>query len=236
MPNTLGGWQIGREGSGVVAPVGVYLEVGSKLTHAIVPHWPGWSRAGRDEASALQTLLDFGPRYASAIESQGLAFTVPSSVDDLQVVDRLTGNATSDFGVPGLSLPGDAAPMDPGELERSEMILVSCWRALDRAVDAARGKTLRLGPRGGGRSLEQVVSHVREVESSYAGATGVKLGAGLDPAEAREAIVSGLRAVVAGEIPATGPRGGKRWTPRYFVRRLAWHELYHAWVTEDRIL
>ena len=52
----------------------------------------------------------------------------------------------------------------------------------------------------GGRPLEQVVSHVAEVESSYAGATGVKLGAGLDFAVAREAIVSGLRAVVSGEI------------------------------------
>ena len=220
----------------MAAPIEVYLEVGSKLTHAIVPHWPGWSRAGRDEAAALQALVDFGPRYAAALESQGLTFTVPSSVGDLRVVDRLTGNAMSDFGVPGLTLPGDAAPMDPGGLGRSQAILAACWQAFDRAVGTARGKKLRLGPRGGGRSLEQVISHVREVDSSYAGAMGVKLAASSDPVAAREAIVAGLRAVVSGEIPATGPRGGKRWTPRYFVRRLAWHELYHAWVTEDRIL
>ena len=34
-------------------------------------------------------------------------------------------------------------------------------------------------------------------------------------------------------IPA-GPRGGKRWSARYFVRRAAWHVLDHAWEIEDR--
>ncbi|HET6497609.1 MAG TPA: hypothetical protein VFH17_00945 [Coriobacteriia bacterium] len=57
------------------APIEVYLEVGSKLTHAIVPQRPGWSRAGKDEAVALQTLVDFAPRYASALELQHLTFT-----------------------------------------------------------------------------------------------------------------------------------------------------------------
>ena len=37
------------------------------------------------------------------------------------------------------------------------------------------------------------------------------------------------------EMPAAGPRGGKLWTPRYFVRRAAWHILDHAWEIEDRI-
>ncbi|HSW41205.1 MAG TPA: hypothetical protein VLM76_01705 [Patescibacteria group bacterium] len=176
------------------------------------------------------------PQCSVVHETGSISINVPSSVDDLRVVGRLTGNATSDFGVPGLALPGDTVPMDSRELERSQAILSACWRALDSAVDAARGRTLRFGPRGGGRSLDQVISHVREVESSYAGAMGVKLAAGLDAAAARDVIVDGLRAVVSGQIPATGPRGGKRWTPRYFVRRLAWHELYHAWATEDRIL
>ena len=216
--------------------VPVYLEVGGKLTHAIVPAWPGWSRAGRDEASALQTLIDFAPRYASALRSHGIDFPVLSGTGDLEVVGRLAGNATSDFGVPGLTLPGDELPIDALDLERFEAIIAACWSALDRAVAAADGKVLRVGPRGGGRSLEGVVSHVREVEAAYAGAMGVNLAAGAAASSARDAVITGLRAVVSGEIPATGPRGGKRWTPRYFIRRLAWHELYHAWVTEDRIL
>jgi hypothetical protein len=40
------------------------------------------------------------------------------------------------------------------------------------------------------------------------------------------------RAVTDG-IPA-GPRGGKRWSAPYFVRRAAWHVLDHAWEIEDR--
>ena len=31
-----------------------------------------------------------------------------------------------------------------------------------------------------------------------------------------------------------GPRGGVRWTPRWFARRSAWHVLDHAWEIEDR--
>ena len=45
------------------------------------------------------------------------------------------------------------------------------------------------------------------------------------------------RAVKAAEGKSLrkGPRGGKRWTPRYFVRRLVWHALDHAWEIQDRI-
>jgi hypothetical protein len=35
-------------------------------------------------------------------------------------------------------------------------------------------------------------------------------------------------------VPAVGPRGGQRWSPRRFVRRAAWHILDHAWEIEDR--
>ena len=30
-----------------------------------------------------------------------------------------------------------------------------------------------------------------------------------------------------------GPRGGKRWPPRYFIRRLAWHVIAHIWEIEE---
>jgi hypothetical protein len=39
---------------------------------------------------------------------------------------------------------------------------------------------------------------------------------------------------VAEGLPAAGPRGGKIWSVRYFVRRTAWHALDHAWEIEDR--
>jgi hypothetical protein len=52
----------------------------------------------------------------------------------------------------------------------------------------------------------------------------------------RAAIRAALDAAVRGEIPATGPRGGALWTPRYFVRRGAWHTVDHLWEIEDRIV
>ena len=50
----------------------------------------------------------------------------------------------------------------------------------------------------------------------------------------RDAVLAGLAAAARSEIPARGPRGGLRWRPRYFVRRVAWHLLDHAWEIEDR--
>jgi hypothetical protein len=40
----------------------VYLEVGAKRVFACSVDWPGWCRSGRDEATALQVLLDYGSR------------------------------------------------------------------------------------------------------------------------------------------------------------------------------
>ena len=51
----------------------------------------------------------------------------------------------------------------------------------------------------------------------------------------REALET-LDAVVAG-TPLPNPRNTQKpWSPRYFVRRSAWHALDHAWELEDRVL
>jgi hypothetical protein len=76
------------------------------------------------------------------------------------------------------------------------------------------------------------------VDASYLTSLGGKLSEEDLPSQAlahvRHAILATLIAAAHGEIPAHGPRGGVRWTARYFVRRLAWHELDHAWEIEDR--
>jgi hypothetical protein len=213
----------------------VYLEVGRTRTFAVVPDWPGWSRSGRTEAAALQSLIDYAPRYAHVLAHTPLEFQPPASVSDLRVVDRLPGNATTDFGAPDLALPGDTDPLDAAELTRMRILLDACWREFGRAMQAAQGKVLRTGPRGGGRSLERIIAHARESELVYLSRLGGKLQPGASDEELRRALLDTLVASVRGEIPAFGPRGGKRWTPRYFVRRVAWHALDHAWEIEDRI-
>ena len=86
----------------------------------------------------------------------------------------------------------------------------------------------------------RINEHVREAEIAYLGSLGGKFKPNAEegprqmiPALRRE-ILTTLAASARGEIPPRGPRGGLRWTSRYFVRRLAWHALDHAWEIEDR--
>ncbi len=221
-------------------PIEVYLEIGRTRTFAVALDWPGWCRSGRDEASALQNLWEYGPRYARVLQATHLGFHPPSQPSALVVVERLSGNATTDFGAPSLALSQDTRPVDSAELQRWLVVLQACWRALDAAVQAATGRTLNKGPRGGGRDLPKIIQHVRDANVGYLASLGGTLKPSDDDeptqalARVRQAIVTTLAASVRGEVPARGPRGGVRWTPRYFVRRLAWHELDHAWEIQDR--
>jgi hypothetical protein len=217
----------------------VYLEIGSRRTFAAALDWPGWCRMGRDEAAALQALFDYAPRYLSVLRPAGMDFRMPGSVTDFVILERLSGSTTTDFGAPDRAPSGDAAPVDDVELQRLQALLKACWQAFDSTLEAAQGKVLRSGPRGGGRSLDGIAEHVLGGEMAYLTALGGKAApsdSDLSPAEqSRRAILRTLEASAHGEIPAYGPRGGKRWLPRYFVRREAWHVLDHVWEIEDRL-
>ena len=130
----------------------------------------------------------------------------------------------------------DSKPLNRQDHERLIKILQACWQALDRAAKAARGKELRKGARGGGRTLDAIVQHVLDGEGGYLRRLEYRRDkqAEKDARLSRQAMLEALAASVRGEVPQTGPRGGKRWTGRYFVRREAWHVLDHAWEIEDR--
>lgn len=221
-------------------PIHVFLETGKTRSFAIILGWPGWCRSGRDEESALQQLIEYGPRYAGALADTHLGFCAPSGISDLLVVERLPGSVTTDFGAPAAILPTDALPVDAEELTRLQTVIKASWKTFDRIAVSASGKTLRKGPRGGGRDLERIVEHLQEAEAAYHSSLGGKTPRnaewGTDQAlkDPRQAILATLTLAVRGEIPAHGPRGGLRWTPRFFVRRLVWHVLDHAWEIEDR--
>jgi len=220
--------------------INVYLEVGTRRTFAAALDWPGWCRPGRDETSALQSLFEYGPRYARILRPARLGFRAPSDTSAFIIVDRLEGNATTDFGAPDRAPADDADPLTEVEVKRLQTILKACWRAFDAVAEMAQGKILRTGPRGGGRTLDKIVEHVLEAAGqSYLTALGGKApqsaAASLSPEPIRQAILETLAASARGEIAAYGPRGGKRWSPRYFVRREAWHVLDHVWEIEDRL-
>lgn len=218
----------------------VYVERGQKRVFAGAIEWPGWCRSGKDETGALQALLDYAPRYAKALSGSSVRFKPPRKVAELKVVERMKGDATTDFGAPGVPPRADKAGLTAVELKRLEGILAACHRRLEAAERAARGKRLRTGPRGGGRDLAKMLDHVRDAEKGYIASLGWK-----DPqlppgatglVQLLEAAIRGMRASATGEIPLRGPRGGRRWSARYFVRRAAWHVLDHAWEIEDRIV
>ena len=214
----------------------VYLEVGSRRTFAAAHTWPGWCRIGPDEDAAIQALFEYGPRYARILRSRRLGFQIPKEVSAFVVVERLKGNATTDFGAPDVAPAGDAQPLDDDELRRLQSLLKACWRAFDTAVEKARGKALRKGPRGGGRALDGIAEHVLGAETGYLSQLGGKVKQAESSSETvRQAILKTLEASSRGEIAEYGPRGGKRWSPRYFVRREAWHVLDHVWEIEDRL-
>src|SRR5688500_5310741 len=100
----------------------VYLEIGKKRTFAGALDWPGWSRSGQDEESALQGLLDYGPRYIRILP-KSLKFHPPAGLSEFKVVERLEGNTTTDFGAPDIAPSNDTKPVDEAELRRLKTLL-----------------------------------------------------------------------------------------------------------------
>ncbi len=220
--------------------VEVYIEVGAKRTFAAAIDWPGWTRSGRDEAAALKALADCGPRFARAMALARLGFHAPRESTEFSIVERLKGTTTTNFGAPDASPASDRASLDAAGLRRAQAILKACWRAFDEAARLGAGHKLTQGPRGGGRDLNAIVRHILEAEAAYLGRLGSSFRldehaeSKSEQRRLRDAVLAGLEAAARGEIPALGPRGGLRWRPRYFVRRVAWHLLDHAWEIEDR--
>lgn len=219
----------------------VFVESGQKKTFIGAIDWPGWCRSGRDEPSALQNLIEHAHRYASALIDTGIPFQQDIQSDNLVVIERHQGNASTDFGAPDAVLNADLAPFDQSDLDRSLTILEAVWQAFDWAINRATAKQLSTGPRGGGRTLEKIIAHVMEADLAYLSRLSWKTSIPPEMTSVeelsliRKAIRAALQAKQHGELPERGPRGGALWTARYFIRRAAWHLLDHLWEIEDRL-
>jgi hypothetical protein len=158
----------------------VYLEAGTKRVFAGAVDWPGLCRSDRSEDAALQALIDYTPRYVAALGTASRGLPRPGSVSDLRVVERLKGDATTDFGA-----------------KRQVKLWRACGSALDAAAAGAVGKALTRGPRGGGRELDAIVAHVFEAERAYLRLIGGRVP-GPDDGDA------------AAAMPGCAPRSPKR--------------------------
>jgi hypothetical protein len=194
----------------------VYVETGRTWTFACAVDWPGWCRRGKDAQQALDTLKDYAPRYA-VVAGTGEIST------DFEVIGRIPGDATTDFGAPSVSGAWDDAVLPPAEADRLARLLEQTWLVFDGVVARAPAE-LRKGPRGGGRDRDSIAEHVREAERNYARRIGVRVPPGTAWPEQRAACLEALRAGAPGQS----------WSARYGARRLAWHVMDHAWEIEDR--
>lgn len=214
----------------------VYLETGSRRTVAAAIDWPGLARSGKTEADALAALIAYGTRYRQAMGDAAVEFEPPTSVEQLEVVERAAGKGATDLGAPAAAREFDQGPLPPAELDRLLGLLNAAWSAFATAAAAAEGRALKpAGPRGGGRPLARIRAHVTDADAAYVEA----MGAGYHPELGWEAVkyqfVDAARRRERGELPDSGPRGGRKWPARYAIRRSAWHALDHAWELEDRL-
>ncbi len=222
----------------------MYLEIGQKKSYAGAVDWPGWGRVIKDPSEAAQMLLDYAPRYAAAMKLGKVDFKPPQSVDDFKVIEEHPGTSSTEFGGPDTPPLIDREAATEKDLPDLLKILDACWLALADAARKAEGQELRKGPRGGGRDLEDIVRHAIESNRGYFNRIGQKLPAEPDMPEpvqarierARHMSQEALEAAVREGIPEQGPRGGKMWTARTYLRRAAWHLLDHVWEIEDRVV
>ena len=194
----------------------VYIETGSKRIFASAADWPGWSRSGKDEKSAIENLAAYGPRYARIAKLARLDFPKAPA---FTVVERVKGNATTDFGAPGVPTKDESKPKAAAEQKRMLDLLQASWKYLDQ-VRSKVPQDLRKGPRGGGRDRDKMYAHVVDAEMGYAPAIGLRM-----KVHDRKALLEALR----------NPAKDAKWPAPYAVRRIAWHALDHAWEMEDRI-
>jgi hypothetical protein len=212
----------------VAAKTRVFLEIGSKRAFASAAGWPGWCRSGKNEKEALDNLAAYAPRYVRVARLADIE--LPKDATNFQVVERMTGNATTDFGAPGVWAENERQhKMTAKETDRMVALAEACWKYLDQARRKAPPE-LRKGPRGGGRDRDEMFNHVLSAEMEYAKRIGTSLkqpdGSDASTVKAfRRAILEGF----------TSPNRETKWPIPYAVRRTAWHALDHAWEMEDRL-
>ena len=121
----------------------VVVETGAKRTFACAIDWPGWYRSGRDEESALAALFECAHRYAQALTRRRIPVPAVKDASAFTVVERVKGNATTDFGAPGAVTKGDARRVTADDLRRLGAFHDACWREFDAIAVSARGRPLR---------------------------------------------------------------------------------------------
>jgi hypothetical protein len=113
----------------------VYLELGSKKVFACAVDWPGWARAGKTPDDALDALAEYAARYEPVTVRAGVRF--PKSATKFDVVSKVKGDATTDFGAPHKWIAADNDPLTKAQAARLTKLVEASWWTLDRVVKGA---------------------------------------------------------------------------------------------------
>jgi hypothetical protein len=215
----------------MVKPIPVYIESGDKKVFACAVDYPGWCRSGKDEATALEALAGYAPRYAEVARRAKVAF--PSREPEFEVVERIKGTGATDFGIPHELPKLDAEPLTARQAARQVALMEAAWALLDKVARSTPAE-LRKGPRGGGRDRDKMLDHVLGAEAAYGRQIGVKHPQPeLGDTKAVKALRKDLAEVLRGASDGS-PLREKGWPPRYALRRITWHVLDHVWEMQDR--
>ena len=215
----------------------VVLELGPKGRRVVAGalDWPGLDRWGKDEEAALERLTSYIPRYAAVAKRAGLAHEFERQGTPT-VIERYAGNTSTDFwGIAHVTSETEREVLPEADLERRLTILQAAWDHFDEVADRVSAD-LRPGPRGGGRSRDEIVRHVYASERhNFWRKVGLRMedGVRLSPSE-----LAALRAQYVDlirEFNAEG-RAARSYSIQFLIRRTAQHELDHAWEMEDRDL
>lgn len=216
----------------------VILEVGKKERRVVAgaTDWPGLDRWGKTDDDAIATLTSYLRRYAGVAERAGLADEFARQRDP-KVVERVTGSGSADYwGIAHVPSELEREVLAPDELERRLELLRACWSYFDEVAGRVSAE-LRLGPRGGGWSRDEIIRHVHLNEAGqFTRKVEVRTPRELmlvpdGRAAHREATLDAIRA-----YNAEGRIAGRSWPIQFLIRRIAHHLMDHAWEMEDRDL
>lgn len=210
----------------------VVLEIARKKSFASALDWPGWCRPGSTAEESLQVLADYAPRYQIVAGLAGYG-GIQEIAEDLDVIEKLEGDPTTEFGAPNIHAAAEDAFMTTEECERQLALLQACWTFFDD-VAARVSEELQKGPRGGGRNRTDIINHVNEAQRYYVTQLGVRAKKGSLITD--EAISAHHEAIIVALREHNRNQQHPRWPLRYVIRRAAWHVLDHAWEMEDKDL
>ena len=125
--------------------ISLSIEGAPKKSFATAVDWPGWSRAGRNEELAISAIAAYALRYAVVPELAGEPFEDPEHVD-LEVVERIPGSGSTEFGVPGGVTEHDKRPVSAEDGDRLARLVVASWQVFDETVQFAPDELRNEGP------------------------------------------------------------------------------------------